>query len=316
MKTTEIPFVRSLEFQYGSVDHVASGIRRVIARNPSAFTYFGTGTYIVGEDQVAIIDPGPADQEHISAVLNAVRGETISHIVVTHTHMDHSPGCKLLKEQCDAPTYGYGPHGSGHQTDDVVVEEGGDMEFVPDVEVRDKDLIQGDGWTLRCLHTPGHTSNHVCYAFEEKSALFSGDHVMGWSTSVVSPPDGDMESYMSSLRRLLCEDIAVYWPTHGPPITDPVPHVNAFILHRRDREAQILDQLSSGNHRIAEMVPVVYANVDRALFPAAARSVFAAIQYLVKQGKVLVEGELKEDAEFRLDEPDLNRRSSQVTDKS
>lgn len=296
----EIPFVRALEFEYGVVDQVSPGIRRVIAKNPSAFTFYGTGTYIVGNGQVAIIDPGPQDERHIRSVLDSVRGETITHLVVTHTHMDHSPGCRLLREECEAATYGFGPHGSGHEDDDVVVEEGGDMEFVPDHVVADGDSIQGDGWTLRCLHTPGHTSNHMCYVLEEEKALFSGDHVMGWSTSVVSPPDGDMESYMKSLRRLLEEDIDTYWPTHGPPITNPTPHVAAFIEHRLQREAQIAEHLKGGIYRIAEMVPVMYANVDKALHPAAARSVFAAICYMVKKGEVAVEGDLTENANFRL----------------
>ncbi|MCY3883318.1 MAG: MBL fold metallo-hydrolase [Gammaproteobacteria bacterium] len=296
----EIPFVRELDFEYGVADQVSGGIRRVVARNPSPFTYFGTGTYIVGREQVAIIDPGPLDEKHIDALLNSVRDETITHIVVTHTHMDHSPGCRLLREICDAPTYGFGPHGSGHQDDDVVVEEGGDMEFVPDIYVTDNELIQGDDWTLRCVHTPGHTSNHMCYVFEEEKALFSGDHVMGWSTSVVSPPDGDMESYMKSLNRLLDENLDTYWPTHGPPITDPVPHVEAFIHHRQERERQILEQLSNGKHRISEMVPVMYANVDRRLHPAAAKSVFAAICYMFKRGKITVDGELAEDALFQV----------------
>ena len=296
----KIPFVRALEFEYGVVDQVSTSIRRVIARNPSAFTFYGTGTYIVGRDQVAVIDPGPPDKNHIRAILDALRGETITHLVVTHTHMDHSPGCRLLKDECDAPTYGFGPHGSGHEDDDVVVEEGGDMEFDPDFVVADGDLIEGDEWTLRCLHTPGHTSNHMCYTLEQEKALFSGDHVMGWSTSVVSPPDGDMESYMKSLRGLLDEDIATYWPTHGPPITNPAPHVAAFIEHRLQREAQIVEQLKGGIHRIAEMVPEMYADVDKGLHPAAARSVFAAICYMVKKGEVSVEGELTENAEFRL----------------
>lgn len=295
-----IPFVRALEFEYGVVDQVSPGIRRVIAKNPSAFTFYGTGTYIVGNGQVAIIDPGPPDERHIRALLDAVRGETITHLVVTHTHMDHSPGCRLLREECEAATYGFGPHGSGHEDDDVVVEEGGDMEFAPDHVVADGDFIQGNGWTLRCLHTPGHTSNHMCYIMEEEKAMFSGDHVMGWSTSVVSPPDGDMESYMNSLRSLLEEDTVTYWPTHGPPITDPTPHVAAFIEHRLQREAQILEHLKGGIHRIAEMVPVMYASVDKGLHPAAARSVFAAICYMVKKGEVTVEGELTEDASFRL----------------
>lgn len=300
--SVDIPFVRDLTFDYGKASHVSPGIRRVIARNPSPFTFYGTGTYIVGYGNVAVIDPGPLDREHVKALLRVTQGERITHIFVTHTHMDHSPACRLLREQCDAPTYGFGPHGSGHEDDGVVVEEGGDMEFVPDHFVVDNDVIEGDGWAIRCLYTPGHTSNHICYAYLQENALFSGDHVMGWSTSVVSPPDGDMEQYMASLRRLQIEPFETYWPTHGPPIVDPLPHVEAFIAHRMEREEQIHDLLKSGVHTIGKMVPSMYADVDRRLHPAAARSVFAALSYMVKRGTVAVDGPLQEDSSFHVAE--------------
>ena len=239
----------------------------------------------------------------MQALLQATADETITHLVVTHTHMDHSPACAMMREHCDAPTYGFGRHGSGHDDDGIVVEEGGDMEFDPDIVVDHLDVVEGDGWSLRCIHTPGHTSNHVCYAYDQEKMLFSGDHVMGWSTSVISPPDGDMKSYMSSLRILLSEEFQAYWPTHGPPITDPLPHVSAFIRHRQERESQIREQLSMGVRTIPEMIPSMYGNVDVRLHPAAARSVYAAVVYLVSKGEVLVDGPLKEDAEFRLAEP-------------
>ena len=295
-----IPFRRELEFEYGRVAEVATGIRRVIARNPSPFTLYGTGTYIIGRGRVAVVDPGPADEAHIDAILQATTGETITHMLVTHTHMDHSPGCRLLAAYTDASTYGYGGHGAGKIAEGVVVEEGGDMDFQPDVIVRDGDVVEGDGWSVACVHTPGHTSNHICYAFGEEAVLFSGDHVMGWSTSVVSPPDGDMANYMDSLELLLDRDDAVYWPTHGPSITDPKTHVRAFIAHRREREAQILGQLAAGAQRIADMVPVMYENVPSYLHPAAARSVLAAMALLVERGEVACEGELDVDARYRL----------------
>ena len=295
-----IPFRRELEFEYGRVAEVATGIRRVIARNPSPFTLYGTGTYIIGRGRVAVVDPGPADEAHVDAILQATTGETITHMLVTHTHMDHSPGCRLLAAHTDASTYGYGGHGAGKIAAGVVVEEGGDMDFQPDVIVRDGDVVEGDGWSVACVHTPGHTSNHICYAFGEEAALFSGDHVMGWSTSVVSPPDGDMANYMDSLELLLDRDDAVYWPTHGPSITDPKPHVRAFIAHRREREAQILGQLAAGPRRIADMVPVMYENVPGHLHPAAARSVLAAMALLVERGEVACEGEMDVDARYRL----------------
>ena len=295
-----IPFRRKLEFEYGEGTDVAPGIRRVIANNPSAFTLYGTGTYIIGRGEVAVVDPGPADDEHIRAILEATRGETITHMLVTHTHLDHSPGCRLLAEHTDAKTYAFGPHGAGKVEAGVVVEEGGDMDFVPDVVVRHGDQIEGQDWSAECVHTPGHTSNHICYAFGKERTLFSGDHVMGWSTSVISPPDGDMADYMASLELLLMRDDAVYWPTHGPSITDPKAHVRAFMEHRREREREILQSLAAGPRRIAEMVPTMYANVPRQLHAAAARSVFATMALLVDRGEVVSDGELAVDGIYRL----------------
>ena len=296
----DIPFKRELDFAYGEVTELAPGVRRVIARNPSAFTLYGTGTYILGRGDVAVIDPGPADPTHIEAIARATQGETISQILVTHTHMDHSPGCRLLAEHTDAPTVGFGPHGAGKIADGVQVEEGGDMDFAPDVTVVGGEVVEGEGWSVECVYTPGHTSNHVCYALRQGRVLFSGDHVMGWSTSVISPPDGDMASYMASLELLLERDDAVYWPTHGPAITEPKLHVRAFIAHRREREEQIRRCLGQGTCRIAEMVPTMYAGVAKQLHPAAARSVFAAMAYMVERGEVVCQGELAVGAEFRL----------------
>ena len=298
--SVNIPFVRELDFEYGKVSRCSGKIRRVIARNPSAFTFYGTGTYIIGSQEVAVIDPGPIDVNHVEAIRAATEGEEISHLIITHTHMDHSPAAALMKEFTDAKTYGFGPHGSGHDDDGVVVEEGGDMEFEPDEVVRDRDVIEGAGWTLDCVYTPGHTSNHMCYYLREENSLFTGDHVMGWSTSVVSPPDGDMEHYMESLEKLLARDDSTYWPTHGPAITSPKPHVQAFIDHRVERENQIIHQLERGHTRISEMVPEMYSNVDKILHPAAARSVFATIAYLAKRGVVKCEGKVTLDSEFHL----------------
>ena len=295
-----IPYRRDIEFEYGKVAEVSPAIRRVIARNPSPFTFYGTGTYIVGRGRVAVVDPGPSDEAHVEAILRATAGETITHMLVTHTHMDHSPGCRLLAAHTDAPTYGYGRHGAGKIATGIQVEEGGDMDFKPDVTVRGGDVIEGDGWSVECVYTPGHTSNHICYALREERALFSGDHVMGWSTSVISPPDGDMSNYMASLEALLDRDDVVYWPTHGPAITEPKPHVRAFIEHRREREAQIRDCLASGLGRIADMVPMMYADISLQWHAAAARSVFATMALLVARGEVACDGELDVDAEFQL----------------
>jgi len=296
----QIPFRRDLDFTYGEADRIGPRIRRVIAENPSPFTLYGTGTYIIGNGRVAVIDPGPADPAHIEALLEATRGETISHVLVTHTHMDHSPGCALLREHCDAPTYAYGPHGAGKLEEGVPVEEGGDMDFVPDHRVSHGDVIEGEDWSVECVYTPGHTSNHMCFQLREDNALFTGDHIMGWSTSIISPPDGDMLAYMRSLNLMLEREDEVYWPTHGPCIEDPKGLVTAFIEHRREREAQILDCVGKGVGNIRDMVPLMYTSTPEFMYPAAARSVLAAVEYLVAEGKLASESDVSLESVYRL----------------
>ncbi|MCB1693079.1 MAG: MBL fold metallo-hydrolase, partial [Pseudomonadales bacterium] len=243
---TKIPFTYQFDFKYGELQELTPLVRRIIANNPSGFTFRGTGTYVIGRGEVAVIDPGPMMPEHIEALKQSLAGETVTHILITHTHMDHSPAAAPLKDFWKAKTYGYGPHGAGKVEQGVQVEEGGDMDFVPDVTVRHGDVIEGNGWTVECVYTPGHTSNHICYALKEERALFTGDHVMGWSTSVISPPDGDMTEYMRSLELLLERDDEIYWPTHGTCIQDVKNYVRAFIDHRLEREQQIVDCLSQG----------------------------------------------------------------------
>ena len=295
-----IPFRRELDFEYGVVEQVAPQIRRVIARNPGPFTFYGTGTYIIGHGEVAVIDPGPALPEHVDAILRALSGETISHILVTHTHRDHSPACRLLQQVCDAPSYAFGPHGAGRSDDAAPVEEGGDLDFAPDIKVGDGDIIQGQNWSMECVHTPGHTSNHLCFQLRESKTLFSGDHVMGWSTSVIVPPDGDMGLYLASLEKLSKRDDAVYWPTHGPAVTDPKTLVRAFIEHRREREQQILECLRAGIETISEMVPKMYQVLPERMYPAAARSTLAALIHLQQLGQVQCEeGEPRLEGRFR-----------------
>jgi glyoxylase-like metal-dependent hydrolase (beta-lactamase superfamily II) len=296
----QIPFRRELEFEYGQAERVGLRIRRVIAKNPSPFTLYGTGTYIIGNGQVAVVDPGPADPQHIQAIFDATRGETITHVLVTHTHTDHSPGCALVKKRVDAPTYAYGPHGAGKLEEGVPVEEGGDMDFVPDQLVRHGDIIQGGDWSVECVYTPGHTSNHMCYQLREDQALFTGDHVMGWSTSIISPPDGDMAAYLASLELLLGRDDKVYWPTHGPRIEHPKELVRAFIEHRREREVQILECVGQGVATIRDMVPIMYTSTPEFMFPAAARSVLAAVEYLVKKGALLSSDGISIESTYRL----------------
>ncbi|MBE09520.1 MAG: MBL fold metallo-hydrolase [Rhodospirillaceae bacterium] len=283
-----IPFVRDVEFEYGVVDQVSPLIRRVICNNPGGFTFHGTGTYIIGQGEVAVIDPGPLDDDHIAALERAVQGETVTHILITHTHRDHSPAAAPFKKLTGAPTYGYGPHGGDRGGPKV--EEGGDYEFVPDHVIKDGDVIEGKGWTFEAIHTPGHTSNHICFALREENAIFTGDHVMGWSTSVISPPDGNMSDYMSSLRKILTREEEIYWPTHGPAITGPKAHVEAFITHRSGREDAILECIRDGRNTIPAMVEVMYADVDKRLHRAAGRSVFAHLLHMAETGRVTADG--------------------------
>ncbi len=297
----QILFNRAPDFPPGEAHEVSPLIRRLVAPNPSAFTFYGTGTYIVGRGKVAVIDPGPMIESHLQAIIDALAGESVSHILVTHTHVDHSPLARPLQRATGAPVWGCGPHGSGKHEQGVKVEEGGDLDFVPDRQLAHGEVVAGTGWTLEAVHTPGHTSNHLCFALREEKALFTGDHVMGWSTSVISPPDGDMRAYMVSLDLLQRRDDAVYWPTHGGPIRDPKPFVAAFIAHRREREAAILDCLGSGISRIREMVPRIYGNtIAPQLYPAAARSVFAHVIDLAERGVVRAEGAVAIDAAYRL----------------
>ncbi|GGB51384.1 MBL fold metallo-hydrolase [Tistrella bauzanensis] len=288
--SSPISYRREMPFDYGRLETVAPGLRRIVARNPSAFTFHGTGTYVVGEGRVAVIDPGPYLPEHVAALLAGLGDERVSHILVTHTHNDHSPAAALLKQATGAESWAFGPHGAGRAGADgggaAAVEEGGDRDFQPDHLLADGDVIAGQGWTIEAVHTPGHTSNHLCFGWREARTLFSGDHVMGWSTSVIAPPDGEMAAYLASLHKLLDRDDAVYWPTHGPAITDPHPHVRAFIAHRQAREDQILAALAAGPARIMEMVPAMYQGTDPRLFPAAARSVLAHLLHLETRGLV------------------------------
>ncbi len=284
-----IPFVRELDFEYGKVTRLSPGIRRVIAKNPSPFTYYGTGTYIVGTGEVAVIDPGPDLASHVDALENALDGESVTHILVTHTHQDHSPAARLLQRRVGGMIHAFGPHGSG-RPEAGAVEEGADHDFAPDIKLKDGDTLVGPNWTLEAVHTPGHCSNHLCYRLHEEHTLFSGDHVMGWSTTVVAPPDGDMQAYMMSLQRLLQIDDAVYWPTHGPAIHNPQAFVRAYIAHRESREAEILACIAEGATTIEAMVAKMYASVDRRLHPAAARSVLAHLVHLVETGRAVTTG--------------------------
>lgn len=296
-----IPYVREIQFEYGVCDQVSPLIRRVVARNPGPFTYMGTGTYIVGRGEVAVIDPGPDLPEHLEAILAALEpGERVTHILVTHHHSDHSPLARPLKARTGAAIYGCAV-GAAAEESVIRTEAGADFDFAPDVSLcGGGQVLEGPGWTLEAVATPGHTSNHICFALKEENALFSGDHIMGWSTTVITPPDGDMTDYMESLERVKARDFDVLWPTHGPPIREVAPFIEAYAAHRRAREAQVLAAVGEGYERIVDMVPKLYADVDPRLHPAAARSVLGHMIDLVRRGKVATDGPASIDSRYRL----------------
>ncbi len=302
-------------FVYGASQPVVPLVRRVIAENPSKFTYFGTGTYIVGGDvngrgDVVVIDPGPRLDSHRDALAAALDGCTVRAILVTHCHADHSPLAAWLAAESGAPTIAFGPHGADtwdigedpvvdeppvgeSEADEPVIEESTDRDFVPDVTAATGDVVAAaDGWVMTALHTPGHTSNHTCFALDDGSTrtLFTGDHVMGWSTTVVAPPDGDMAMYLESLQVVAGrrDDVAI--PTHGPPIPNPSVFVDGLIEHRLQREAQVLDAVRRGLDTIPVMVEELYAAVRKELHKPARRSVLAHLVKLVDDGTVAVDG--------------------------
>ncbi|WP_312784093.1 MBL fold metallo-hydrolase [Brevundimonas sp.] len=299
-----IPYVRQFDFTYGHRDQVSSLIQRVIADNPGPFTFTGTGTYIVGRDMpgasVAVIDPGPDDEAHLHALLRTLKGRTVSHILVTHTHRDHAPLSRALAEAVGgAPILAAKPPAQAVHASTALDEEDDD-DFAPDILLAGGEMIEGDGWTIETLATPGHASNHMAFVLRDENALFSGDHVMGWSTTVVAPPDGDMIAYMDSLDRVLARGFSTIWPTHGPAITQVAPFLKAYRDHRLEREAQICARLAAGDATIADMVPALYAAVDQRLWPAASLSVLSHLIKLVKEERVSAAPEPTMTARYRL----------------
>ena len=269
-----------------TVEIVHPLVRRVLAPNPSPFTNTGTQTHIVGHGEIAVIDPGPDIAEHVEAILAATQGERIVAIVCTHTHRDHTPAAAPLAKATGAAIVGCAPiaarDGSG-------LEAGFDQSYAPDRIMVEGDTVSAPGWTLEAIATPGHTSNHLCFALPEANALFSGDHVMGWSTSVVVPPDGDMGAYLASLEKLLARDDEVYFPAHGDPVTKPQRLVRGMIGHRRQRENQILRLLGEGPRSIAALVAAMYVGLDPRLEKAAAASVLAHLIDLAARGRIAEE---------------------------
>jgi glyoxylase-like metal-dependent hydrolase (beta-lactamase superfamily II) len=282
----KIPFVRDMAFDYGVPQLVSPLVRRVVANNPGPFTYLGTGVYIIGHGEVAVIDPGPDQDGHLDVLLNAVRGERVTHIFVTHGHMDHSPMARPLAAATGAKIYACGLPVKPTESE-VRMEAGDDLGFAPDIAIADGDVFEGKGWAIEAVFTPGHTSHHVAYALREENALFTGDHIMGWSTTVISPPDGDMGDYLASLEKVRDRGFQTLWPTHGPPVTQDVAgFVQAYLDHRLLREAQVIAELRKGRQVIRDMVASMYADVDKRLHPAACHSVLAHMIHLVRTGRV------------------------------
>lgn len=290
--------MKDFEPLYGEIEVISPTIRRITAKNPAPFTFKGTGTYIIGQGSVAVIDPGPNLPQHIAAIQSELNGETISHILVTHNHQDHSPAAVPLSKQCGAKIYAANVDNqiySDHQ-----IEEGIDKTFKPDIEIKDGDMIKGDNWTIEAIHTPGHLSNHYCFAYLEEKALFTGDHVMAWSTSIVSPPDGDMQDYMDSLDKLLKRKDDVYYPTHGWSINNPQQFVKQLLGHRLRREKEIMRVLENGATTIDEIVHHIYVKIDEKLYPAAARTIYAHLIRLVNIGSIYCEGAPQENSKYFL----------------
>ncbi len=299
----DIPFDKSFDLAPDTVDEVVPGVRRIMANNPGPFTFKGTVSYIIGKRNVAIVDPGPDDEAHIHALLAAVNGEQVTHIFVTHTHRDHSPATPALKAATGATVYAEGPHRAArplHIGEHNPLDASADRDFRPDIVLKDGEKVQGDGWTIEAVTTPGHTANHMAYALKEQNLLFAGDHVMGWATSIVAPPDGAMSDYMASLEKLSKRSETIYLPGHGPAIKDARRFVNYYILHRKAREASILHRLGKGETDIPTIVRAIYIGIDPRLTGAAGLSVLAHLEDLVARGVVATEGQPSIDGVYRL----------------
>jgi glyoxylase-like metal-dependent hydrolase (beta-lactamase superfamily II) len=299
----DIPFDKSFSLEPDQVQEVAPGVRAIVADNPGPFTFKGTISYIVGHGQVAIIDPGPDDVVHVAALLDAVRNETVTHVFVTHTHRDHSPAAAKIKDATGAKILAQGPHKPArplHTGEIRRLDASVDLDFRPDIALTDGEIVNGKGWTLQAVATPGHTANHMAYAFKEADLLFAGDHVMAWSTTIVAPPDGAMSDYMASLHKLAERREPLYLSGHGAPVRDAPRYVQHLIRHRQAREASILHRLGKGAADIPTIVRAVYIGLDPRLVGAAALSVLAHLEELVARGAVLTEGPASIGGIYRL----------------
>ncbi len=299
----DIPFDKTLDLAPDTVDEVMPGVRRVMANNPGPFTFKGTMSYIIGRGKVAIVDPGPADDAHIAALLDAVRNETVTHILVTHTHRDHSPAVPAIKAATGATVYAEGPHRAArplHTGEQKRLDASGDLDFRPDVMLKDGEVVQGDGWAVEAITTPGHCANHMAYALRGTDTMFAGDHVMAWATTIVAPPDGAMVDYMASLAKIAKRPEQFYLPGHGPAIKEATRFVNYLILHRRAREDSILQRLGKGATDIPSIVRASYIGIDPRLVGAAGMSVLAHLEDLVARGRVETDGTPSIEGTYRL----------------
>jgi len=302
----DINYNKAFDLVPGSAADVAPGVRAIVANNPGPFTFKGTVSYIVGRGKVAIVDPGPDDDKHIAALLDAVRGETVTDIFVTHTHRDHSPAVSKVKAATGARVYAQGPHRLArplHTGEAARLDASADLDFRPDTALTDGDAVTRDGWTIEALATPGHTANHMAYALKEAELIFSGDHVMAWSTPIVAPPDGAMSDYMASLEKLARRSEPVYLPGHGGPVRDAPRFVQSYIRHRRGREASILRRLEKGAADITTLVRAIYIGLDQRLVGAASLSVLAHLEDLVARDLVATDGTPSISGTYRLAEP-------------
>lgn len=298
-----LEFVTDFDPLHGKAVTVADGVERVTVNNPGPLTFHGTNSYIIGEGNVAVLDPGPDDDVHLNALLNAIGKRTVSHILVSHTHADHSPLAAKLKAATGAPVCAEGPHRAARPLrigEINPLDAAADSQFEPDIVLADGALIEGDGWTIETVHTPGHTANHAAFALHGTGVLFSADHVMGWATSIVAPPDGAMGDYMASLQKLMERDDRVYLPGHGGAIENPARFVRGLCAHRLAREDAVVTRLSAGDRKIPDMVREIYRDIDPRLHGAAALSMLAHIEDLVARGIVEAEGDVAVDSIFRL----------------
>jgi len=284
-----LPFKTTMSFAYGEPRELAPGVIRIVANNPNHFTFKGTNTYLVGTgSDLALIDPGPEDAAHLAAILAAIGRRRITHVVLTHTHRDHTDGLPALLAATGARTAGFGRRAPvrGSRSTSPSGSEFVDRDFVPDIPLADGARLEADGWALTALHTPGHAPDHLCFALGDTGILFSGDHVMGWNTSVVAPPEGNMGAYMRSLELLIDRPDRVYFPGHGGQVEEPQRLVRAYLLHRRMREQSILDCIRAGTNTPRAIVPEIYKGLDPKLVNAATLSVMAHAEHLIERGLV------------------------------